>query len=175
LNRKWLLIFALLCFPLGSLAHASSIDYASSGSGKDVTVVGSPTAGSTWSVTDDLIAIGSQTGSELGTVNITSGKLTSCATGLCFTGGSVVIKSETGSMIFTGMFSTGTITQSGGQTFLNANLMNGGTTEIASKSGTYSSNTIVSSAVPEPDTLSMLGAGLVGLWWVGRQKLMTAR
>jgi hypothetical protein len=160
-------MLGLAILGLASLASASSIDYASGGSGSDVKVVGSPTAGHTWSVTDDLTEIGSQQGAELGTVDITSGKLASCAQGLCFSGGTVVIKSESGAMIFSGTFTSGTVTSSNGNTFLNANLVNGGTTEIDSKSGVVSSNTVVGT-VPEPSALWLLGTGLVGLSFMRR-------
>jgi hypothetical protein len=126
-------------------------------------------------VTDDLTAIGNSQGSELGTVDISTGKLTACSQGLCFTGGSVDIKSEGGITLFDGTFTTGTVTTSGGTTFLNANLASGGTTEIASKNGVYSSNTIVTVATPEPSGLGLLGAGLLGLAFCVRQTRRAAQ
>jgi hypothetical protein len=153
---------------------ADSIDYASGGQKPDVIIMGSVAAGHTWSVTDDLTQISDLTtgkitsGAELGTVDITSGKLFSCGSALCFSGGSVVIKNESGKMIFTGMIASGTISQSGGNVFLNAGLRNGGVTEIKTKSGIFSSDTAISSAhvVPEPSSYMLLGSGLIGLTWM---------
>ena len=148
----------------------NSTDYASAGKRPDVIVMGAPKAGLTWSVTDDLIAINQHTGSELGTVRITSGRLSSCtlaAVGkaLCFTGGSELIKSEAGKMLLSEAFISGDIVKNHGQVFLNGVLRNGGTAEIAMlKPGRFSSNTIVSTGVvPEPESLIFMATGLFGL------------
>jgi hypothetical protein len=79
------------------------------------------------------------------------------------------------------MFTSGTVTSSGGNTFINASLANGGTTLIEDKAGHFSSNSIVTSqvtAVPEPSTLTTLGFGvgfgILGLWFAGREHFRTA-
>lgn len=171
----------LVLLALVSFAAADSIDYAGAGSLSDKTAseFGSPSLGKAWSVTTILVEIDNTTTGmvetgNLGLVTITTGTLTGCGTALCFTGGSLDIKAKNGSVIFDESFTDGTVLKLGTNTYFNATLSNGGTTMIASLSGSFSSDSVVTtrtSAVPESSSLFLLGSGLVGLWWLGREKL----
>jgi hypothetical protein len=162
-----ILFAAVLVFSV--VAAADTIDYAGGGSIKNgtVTITGSIANGKTWSVTDELMQIDDETThviarGDLGKVDITTGTLVACSAGYCFTGGSLDITNTSGDTLFDGSFTSGTITQSGGNTFLNASLVNGGTVLIKSKSGAFSSDSIITTT-PEPSTLGLLGSGLIGL------------
>lgn len=170
--------FVFAVFALSAFAAGDSIDYASAGSLSQhtVTIVGSIAAGKTWSVTDELVDIndtttGKDAMGQLGKVDITSGLLVKTATGFSFTGGDVKITDNAGVTLIDDVFSSGTITKLGGVTFLNATFAGGGTTEIESQSGVFSSNTIVG-VTPEVPSLFLMGTGLVGIWWLGRTKLI---
>jgi hypothetical protein len=89
-----------------------------------------------------------------------------CSSGYCFTGGSLDITNTSGATLFDGAFTSGTITQSGGNTFLNASLVNGGTVLIKSKSGAFSSHSIIITTTTA--TLGLLGSGLIGLAFIRR-------
>lgn len=176
--RVLLMLLALVGF-----AAADSIDYAGAGTLADHTAseFGSPTAGKAWSVTTILVEIDDSTTGmvetgNLGLVTITTGTLSTCGTALCFTGGSLDIKAKNGSVIFDESFTNGTLLKLGTNTYLNASLSNGGTTMIASTTGSFSSDSVVNTRgapVSESGGLLLLGTGLVGLWWLARQKLLT--
>jgi hypothetical protein len=166
-----ILFVAFLAFSV--VAAADTIDYAGGGSVKNRTgtITGSIANGKTWSVTDELMQIDDETihvitRGDLGKVDITTGTLMACSTGFCFSGGSLDITNSSGGTLFDGAFTSGTITQSGGNTFLNASLANGGTVLIKSKSGAFSTDSIITTTAattPEPSTLGLLGSGLIGL------------
>lgn len=171
----------LVLLALSGFAAADSIDYAGAGSLADKTAseFGSPTLGKAWSVTTVLVEIDDtttgmiQTG-NLGLVTITTTTLSACGTALCFTGGSLDIKNNSGGVIFDESFTNGTVLKLGSNTYFNASLANGGTTMIASLSGSFSSDSVINKAAavtPESSSLFLLGTGLLGLWWVGREKL----
>lgn len=172
------ILFLPLLLALSLAAYADSIDYAGAGSLSDKTAseFGSPSVGKAWSVTTVLVEIDDtstgmiQTG-NLGLVTITTGTLSSCGTALCFTGGSLDIKNTSGAVIYDMSFTNGTVLKLGTNTYFNASLSNGGTTMIASMSGSFSSDSVVTTAastVPEPSALWMLGSGLIGLSFMRR-------
>jgi len=172
-----ILFAAVLAFSV--VAAADTIDFAGGGTtkGGTVTIMGSIANGSTWSVTDELMEIDDETTNmvtegDLGKVDITTGTLMASSTGFSFTGGSLVVTNTSGVTLFDGAFTSGTISQSGGNTFLNASMANGtGTVLIKTKSGSFSSDSVVTtgiSTIPEPSTLGLVGTGLIGLAFIRR-------
>lgn len=166
----FLLVTPFLC--------ADSIDYAGSGSlsGHTATITGSASAGHTWGVDTELTGIddlttGINQQGDLGDVNITTGTLSSCTSGLCFTGGKLDITSTSGAQLVDESFTSGTIARIGGFMFLNATLPNGATVLLADAHGNFSSDstiTATSGAVPEPAGLFLMGSGLLGLCFARR-------
>jgi hypothetical protein len=141
---RFLLLPILL---LTTVALADTVDFAGGGSiaDHDAGTIGQLKVGSTFSMFDQLQEINDET-----THNVQQGDL-----------GKVVIT--------TGALSNGTISQSNGTVFLNANDNGGGTVAIKNKNGVFSSDSIVNtSTVPEPSALWLLGSGLVGLSFVRR-------
>jgi hypothetical protein len=144
-------LLALLALALPTAALADTIDYGNLGSigGGTAIISGSATAGSTYSLTSQLVSIlnvntNALSQGALGWVNVTTGTLSACQSGLCFTGGTLVNAS------------LGTL---------------GGSTQISlgvGSTGTVSGGTIVT---PEPGTLGLLGTGLIGLAGIVRRKL----
>lgn len=173
-------LLALLALALPIAAAADSFEYANFGTVNSGTasISGSATVGSTLSLTSQLTLIadlntGTSQSGALGWVNVTTGKLSSCASGLCFTGGTLSITNSTGHTLFAGTFTgVGTVMSAGGFTFINATVMTtaGTTQNVQFKlgGGTISGDTIVT---PEPGTLGLLGTGLIGLAGIVRRKL----
>lgn len=174
-------IAAALAF--ASFSRADTIDYSGSGSisAGTATVTGSPTIGHTWGILDQLIEINDESTGNiqqgvLGSVDIVTGTLFKCASGLCFMGGDLDIRNSAGMTLVKLTFTSGTVTKISGATFLNAVLPQGATVLLEDKTGNFSSDSTVTTArttVPENGSLLLLGSGLMGLWWFGRQKLMS--
>jgi PEP-CTERM motif len=157
-----------LALALPTAALADTIDYGNVGG----SLAGSAATG--FSITSTLTTIKDvttntfiATGPNLGTVVFTTGAVNSSG---AFTGGSIVITATGGATLFSGTFSSGTVSVSNGLTFINANLAcwGCGSVQIVSSLGGSSGNTIVT---PEPGTLGLLGTGLVGLAGIVRRKL----
>jgi len=172
-------LLALLALALPTAALADTIDYGNLGSigGGTAIISGSATAGSTYTLTsqlDSILDVTTNTKSlgNLGWVSVTTGTLSACPAGLCFTGGTLTVTSAGGATLFTGTFTSGTVSVLGGATFVNALLGTaGGSVQFAfgvGSNGTVSGDTIVT---PEPGTLGLLGTGLVGLAGIVRRKL----
>ena len=172
-------LLALLAMALPTAALADTIDYGNLGSigGGTAIISGSASAGSTYTLTSQLVSVlnvntNSLSQGSLGWVTLTTGNLSSCASGLCFTGGTLTVTSAGGATLFQGTFTGGTVTVISGVTFVNASLGTaGGSTQISmgvGRNGTVSGDTIVT---PEPGTLGLLGTGLIGLAGIVRRKL----
>src|SRR5258708_19841418 len=156
---KKLVLLAVLALALPTVARADSFDYGNVGG----TLSGSADTG--FSITYKLTTIKDittnifvATGSNLGTVVFTTGAVS----GGIFTGGSVTITATGGAVLFSGTFSTGTVSVSNGLTFITANLActGCGSVQIVSSLGGSSGNTIFT---PEPGPLGLLGTRPVGL------------
>lgn len=124
---------------------------------------------------DELMEIDNETthhvtSGDLGKVTMTADDLSKCAAGFCFAIGTLEITSSSGAVIFKGALTDGTLFRKHGALFLNASDTGGGTVAIESKNGVFSSNSIVSTTVPEVSTLWLLGTGLFGLYF-GRRWL----
>ncbi len=172
-------LLALLALALPTAALADTIDYGNLGSvgGSTAIISGSASAGSTYTLTSQLVSIfdvntNALSQGSLGWVSVTTGTLSACPSGLCFTGGTLTITSAGGATLFTGTFTSGTVSTVLGTTWVQASLGTaGGTGQITfgvGRLGTISGDTIVT---PEPGTLGLLGTGLIGLAGIVRRKL----
>jgi hypothetical protein len=175
-------LLALLALALPTAALADTIDYANLGSvGSGTAIIsGSATAGSTYSLTSQLVMVKDETtnvttSGALGWVNVTTGTLSACPAGLCFTGGTLTVTSAGGATLFQGTFTNGVVTVnplSPGILSVTAFLGTaGGTAQFVfnvGQTGIVSGDTVVT---PEPGTLGLLGTGLVGLAGIVRRKL----
>lgn len=171
-------LLALVFFALAApIAVAGSIDYQGTGtiSGGTASTQGSIAVGKTWEVIDQLVQIDNngvvQTG-NLGKIDLTTGTLSSCAAGFCFTGGTLDIDNLSDADLALATFTSGSISTAGGVTTLSAFLPNGAATVIKLSNNSFSTQALVGT-VPEPATLGLLGTGLVslaGLVWSKRRK-----
>jgi hypothetical protein len=157
---------------LTTFAAADTIDYSGAGSlsAGTATVSGSVSAGHTWGVLDQLIEIKNETTGQdqsglLGSVDVVTGTLFKCASGLCFKGGDLDIRDTAGNVIVKLSFTSGTVSKIGGNTFLNAVLAQGATVLLEDSKGNFSSDSTISThtTVPEVPGLWLLGSGLLGL------------
>jgi PEP-CTERM motif len=165
------ILLALLAFALPTVALADSIDFAFGGHlGTTASTAGTAAANSTYSVTSSLLDMNFAPAS--GTVKISTGTLSSCSAGLCFTGGAIDVWNSSNQLLFQGSFD-GTLTNSNGVISINANAggnpVVAGFTFLVSKTGSVSGDFSVTT--PEPGTLGLIGTGLIGLAGLARRKL----
>ena len=168
---KRVVLLALLALALPSAALADSIDFAFGGKlGTSASTSGTAVASGTYSVTSSLLDINFLAAS--GTVQVSTGTLSSCSAGLCFTGGTLDVWNSSNQLLFQGSFD-GTLTNNNGVISIKANdggnPIVAGFTFVASKSGSVSGDFTVTT--PEPGTLGLIGTGLIGLAGLARRKL----
>src|SRR5262245_38270947 len=95
-------LLALLALALPTAALADSFDYANLGAGNTAIISGSASAGSTFGLTSALSGVldittnttvcGNNSGIACnGWVSVTTGTLSACSQGLCFSGGTISI------------------------------------------------------------------------------------
>src|SRR5207248_11103476 len=109
-------LLALLALALPTAALADTIDYGNLGSvgGGTAIISGSATAGSTYTLTSQLVSVlnvntNALSQGALGWVTVTTGTLSACPAGLCFTGGCLTMKSAGGADLFSRSFRGGTV------------------------------------------------------------------
>ena len=164
-------LLALFALALPSLALADSMDFAFGGQlGTTASTSGTATATNTLSVTSSLLDLNFTPAS--GTVTVSTGTLSSCSAGLCFSGGTIDVWNSSSQLLFHGSFD-GTVSSGNGVTSINANLggspVIAGFTFLVSKTGSVSGDFTVTT--PEPGTLGLIGTGLIGLAGLARRKL----
>jgi hypothetical protein len=165
-------LLALLALALPTAALADSIDFAFGGQlGTTASTSGTATATNTFSITSSLLDTNFAPAS--GTVKISTGTLSSCSGGLCFSAGTIDVWNSSSQLLFHGSFD-GSVSSSNGVTSINANMggnpVPAGFTFIVSKSGLVSGDFSVVTT-PEPGTLGLIGTGLIGLAGLARRKL----
>ena len=170
---KKIVLLALLALALPIAASATTVDYAGFGDSSQGTAsfTGSLAVNGSVNLTLGTVSINGaafQTGMDVIAPTLGS----SCGTG-CFniTGGtvSIMVGSTT---LFSGTFTSGTVTVSGNivniQGFTNAGSTVATVINLGRSGIIGSSDTVVT---PEPGTLGLLGTGLVGLAGIVRRKL----
>jgi hypothetical protein len=165
------ILLALLAIALPTVALADSMDFAFGGQlGTSASTAGNAVAADTYGVTSSLLDVNFAAAS--GTVKVTTGTLSSCSAGLCFTGGTIDVWNSSSQLLFQGSFD-GTVTNKNGVISINAapggSPVLAGFTFVVSKTGSVSGDFTVTT--PEPGTLGLIGTGLIGLAGLARRKL----
>lgn len=175
------ILLAALALALPAAALATSIDY--TGSGDSAHGSASVTLGSSISLSMNLTGIncasGGTCGSDLGTITIDIGGLSSCGSGCFhFGSGSVTVTDTSSTTLFSSAFadtSLNTITVSGNIINISGFLADGSAVANikinANGSIASASADILTGTVPEPGTLGLLGTGLFGIAGLVRRKL----
>lgn len=171
------LLLAVLALALPMTAMASSIDYAGFATTTPASLTGGVTNNGSLVLTFHQLSVnGGASGPGTIVISLTLGAASSCGPG-CLTApiasGTVQVWNGGGTLLFTGTFSGGTASESGGTNLTLAGFTTGGNTVAGvlklGRSGWFgSSDTIVT---PEPGTLGLLGTGLIGMAGLVRRKL----
>lgn len=169
---KKVVLLALFALALSTVASATTYNIVDGGSVAlgVASFSGSATAGGTITITAPLVTVNGS--GATGNLSFTTGTLTAAGGGVFdFNGGSLSLTVGS-STVFTGTFSSGTVTVTGTNAYtISGTLSNGAgfITTIDTHGDVRGSGTVVVS--PEPGTLGLLGTGLIGIAGIVRRKL----
>ena len=169
---KKVVLLALFALALSTVASATTYNIVDGGSVAlgVASFSGSATAGGTITITAPLVTVNGS--GATGNLSFTTGTLTAAGGGVFdFNGGSLSLTVGS-STVFTGTFSSGTVTVNGTNAYtISGTLSNGAgfITTIDTHGDVRGSGTVVVS--PEPGTLGLLGTGLIGIAGIVRRKL----
>ena len=164
---KKVVLLALLSLALPTAALADIIDYGNVGGALSGNASTGFTVTSTLVTIKDFTTNAFTSGSNLGSVVLTTGAVS----GGIFSSGTISITVGS-TLVYSSALAGGTVSTSNGITTINANLpcfSCGSFQQIIAANGLVTSGDTV--VTPEPGTLGLLGTGLVGLAGIVRRKL----